>query len=191
MILGITASHGLGVRAGSDMELISTTLLTGNQSSVTFSSLDTYSTTYRHLQVRFTMRPSTTDCTLMARFNGTQTRWDGHFLLGDGGSVTSGRRASDDLGLVYVQDFASTTSSAFATGIIDILDAYSTNKYKTIRMHYGQEGTSGRVALTSSAFASTNATTSFALSVGTGSVAPWQGINFTSGSRFSIYGIKG
>jgi hypothetical protein len=56
--LGILSAAGAGGGGplASDYELISTQILTSPQSSITFSSLGTYSSTYKHLQVRAVAR---------------------------------------------------------------------------------------------------------------------------------------
>jgi hypothetical protein len=77
------------------------------------------------------------------------------------------------------------TNGAFAAGVIDLLDAYSTTKNTTIRTLQGVPQTSNVVALSSGVFLSTSSITSigFAVQGGNGS--------YVSGCRFSIYGIKG
>jgi hypothetical protein len=76
------------------------------------------------------------------------------------------------------------TASAFAAGIMDILDAFSTTKFKTVRSLSGQVGNDNALSLQSGLYRSTNAATSV-------TVLNWDGANLAANSRFSIYGIKG
>jgi cytochrome P450 len=74
------------------------------------------------------------------------------------------------------------TASAFGAGVVDILDSYSTTKNKTIRAFYGKATASNRIALSSGFWNNTAALTQVRFSaIG----------SFVTGSRFSLYGIKG
>jgi hypothetical protein len=101
-------------------------------------------------------------------------------LFGDASSVGSGVYTPKDK--IYLGN-SSITSNQFTAVVIDLLDVYSTTKNKTIRALYGSSGTPNVVQLLSGAWFSTSSTTS--LTVGRLSN------NFTNGSRFSLYGIKG
>ena len=187
--LGIFSAAGAGgVAAVSEYELIESTILTSSQASVTFSSLGTYSSTYKHLQIRFVARSDrnqNADSSFM-RFNGdTGSNYSWHSLrVADTSAVASeaataqsymrsGRLASD-----------TTTASVFAASIIDILDPYSTSKNTTIRYFDGfMAATSNWIELGSGAWYNTSALTSITLD-------QVFGTNFVSGSRFSLYGLK-
>jgi hypothetical protein len=77
-----------------------------------------------------------------------------------------------------------TTASAFGAGVIDILDAYSTTKNKTMRTLNGLSGGEVNIRVGSGLWRNTNAITSV-------TIFDADSTNLVTGSRFSIYGIKG
>jgi hypothetical protein len=175
-----------GVAAPSSYELISTTTLGANATSVVFSSIVS---TYSHLQIRVTSRSDRAFGvdTLGLRFNADSTsNYNAHFLYNNGSTITS-----TDLGIntwiysAYIPD-SSVTASVFGSAVIDVLDYKATTKNKTIRSIYGSStgGTYPRNGMHSGVWLSTNAITSITL-------LPVAGTNLVSGSRFSLYGIKG
>ena len=174
--LGIFSAAGAGGGALSDYELIQTTVLGSSQPSVTFSSLDTYSSTYKHLQLRYVWN-STSSAEVNVRYNGdTGSNYRRHYLQGDGSSVISASDLSAAVGGYNI------VTNPTAT-IIDILDFSNSSKTKTSRTMWGFT-TSGYIALASGLwFATPQAITSIVLSPTAG--------NFATGSRFSLYGIKG
>ena len=179
--------------AGNDFshyELISTTVLGTATSSVTFSSLGDYSATYRHLQIRYVARTSRTETIdqLRLRINGnTSSSYASHRLISNpsGGNVQSSafiNETSIDLSLITGN---TATSNVFSSGVVDLLDAYSSSKNKTTRTLAGTNGADfHRVMLFSGLFNNTGSVTSLQL-------LPLTGPNFVIGSRFSLYGIKG
>jgi hypothetical protein len=182
--LGILAASG-GV-AGS-YDLLETTILGTASSEVLFSSLATYASDYKHLQVRYTTRSTraATADNLGVRFNGiTTASYSHHRIYGDGSTVASynGANATYMLGDSTIGNTA--TANVFSAGVIDILDAYSTTKNKTIRILCGH-ALSGHnaIELVSGAFYNTASLTSFSLFALTG--------NVVAGTRVSLYGIKG
>ncbi len=186
--LGIFSAAGAGGGVSlSDYELITTATISGSSSEIVLSSLDTYSSTYKHLQVRFTLRSSrsATDDAAVVRFTGGGGSHVSHRLVGNGSTVTS---AADTSGThMYIGQIpaANFTASAFHGGVIDILDAYSTTKNKTIRVLAGRPGTNNEIALHSGFYFGSTAAVS-AIYIGNAN-----GGNFTSTSRISIYGTKG
>jgi hypothetical protein len=187
--LGILAGSG-GVEG--DYELIATEILTSSQSSVTFSDLGDYSSTYKHLQVRFSARTTETSFNrsdLIVRINGdSSTNYDSHYLFATGstGNVSSGSDVSSSW--IYAGSITSNfdTSGSFGVGIFDLLDAYSTTKNKTGRSLAGRMGGSFPyiIALNSGHWRSTSSVTSLTFSI-------LDAENLVAGSRFSIYGLKG
>jgi hypothetical protein len=183
---GVLSAAGAGGVAGA-YELIETTILGTNTSSVTFSSLATYASTYKHLQIRATGKTdrtaSNTDF-LLLRFNGdTGSNYARHLLAGDGSVVVSGAGTSTTS--ISVERFAgNATTNFFGAAVIDILDAYSTTKNKTVRSLGGLAGDVNQITLNSGVYLNTSSTTSLTLAVGGGT-------NILTGSRFSLYGIKG
>jgi hypothetical protein len=185
---GVLSAAGAGV-VGGDYELISTTVLGTATSSVTFSSLGDYSSTYKHLQIRMTGRTSRVAQFdyINLRLNGdTGNNYTAHYVYGDGSSVQSGFEGAS-ISRAFVGTFAgnSATASIFGASVFDILDAYSTTKNKTTRALHGvRTGSFQEVFLSSGLYMSTAATNSV-------TILPTVGPNFLTGSRFSLYGIKG
>ena len=180
-----TAGAGGGAAAGA-YELISTTLVSSAVSSVSFD-LTGLSATYKHLQIRSTVRSARSDNadTMRVRFNNiSSSAYSWHHLYGEGSAVGATYGTSDTgmrTGLV-----ASATNSAniYSGVVIDLVDAFGT-KNKTIRTLTGSH-TNGAtyITLASGLWFDTTAATSLQLSVISGN-------NIASGSRFSLYGIKG
>jgi hypothetical protein len=178
-------SQGGGAAAGA-YELIETQLLSTTTASLTFSSIPS---TYKHLQLRATAR-STYNATLGGfayRFNGdTGSNYTYHIIDGDTSLANNFTGASQTNGLVTVITGLTATASAYGAAICDVLDYTNTNKNKTVRSLGGRVSTSGNsnIRMIGSAWLSTSAITSMTLFDHIGG-------SFVSGSRFSLYGIKG
>jgi hypothetical protein len=188
--LGIFSAAGAGgVVAGPAYELIESFVVAGSSTtSVTFSSLGTYSSTYKHLQLRMTARTdrATVVDYVRLRFNGDSgSNYNFHNLSGSAlGGLTSNYETGTQFNLLRA---ASANSSANIFGAIttDILDAYSTTKNKVARTLGGvASSTSSEIVLASGLWSNTASITSIFCGVGGGT-------NFIAGSRFSLYGIKG
>lgn len=173
-----------------DYELISTTILGSTASSVTFSSLDTYSSIYKHLQIRVACMFDTPNSNIQARINGDSgANYARHALRGNGSSASGSRANSINQMLVhYNQDNTSTTEPA--SSVIDFVDAYAA-KNKTMRAFSAT--TSGanknQIYFSSGLWMSTASLTSITIQAGTSFDS--SGGNFRTGSRFSLYGIRG
>ena len=176
-------SQGGSANGGGAFELISTQVLASSASSVTFSSI---SSTYKHLQLRFTAKSASAGGdNLRMQFNSdTANNYAVHYLTGSGSSVASGNAVPWNTALYAQMPSAAHTTDAFGAGIIDILDYGSTNKNKTIRNISGSASTFNIIALTSGVWLNTAVITSLNVYMGTGS-------NIIAGSRFSLYGIRG
>jgi hypothetical protein len=184
--LGILAGSGAG--AASDYQLIATANPSG-VSSFDFGNLGALSSTYRHLEIRYTARanPPTTTTALDLRFNANTTGYARHEFFGSfttaGHSVSINQNRAN-IGLITG---ANAQANVFAAGVIAILDPYSTTKNKTIRTLIGNPNieSGSRVGLSSGLWANTASVTSITLAL--------QNVDtlFVSGSRFSLYGIKG
>lgn len=177
--LGFLAGSGGGV--GTDYELIETVVLGSAQPSITFSNLNTYSSTYKHFQIRSTHAWTSSGATDLAmRLNAdTGTNYDWHSLRGNGSSVDS--IAGTNTNYIRLGFVADTT---FGGSVTDILDAYSSSKNKTVRTLVGNSGGGFTgINLSSGAWRNTNSITSVTILTGSN--------NFATGSRFSLYGIKG
>jgi hypothetical protein len=186
--LGIFSAAGAGGGVAlSDYELISTQVLGSATPSVTFD-VSSFASTYKHLQIRFTGRTATSQYgqEFTLRFNGVSSNsYSWHFLRGTGSNTSTGGSTTNAM---YVGQFTSALSATnnYGFGVVDILDAYSTTKNKTVRgLSSMVDSGLVRVTLYSGLFQSTNATTSLTI----------YSQNFTdninAGSRFSIYGLKG
>jgi hypothetical protein len=166
---------------GSDYELIETQILGSAASSITFSGLATYASIYRHLQVRAVAKTDTTANNGGLRLNGdTGSNYSWHQTVAVPNSVVSAAETSQtSMQLFYL------STTEYGSAVIDLLDAYSTTKNKTLRILQGNTA-SNRVSVTSGLFMSTASTTSITLLANRSGSA-----NYQTGSRFSLYGIKG
>jgi hypothetical protein len=188
--LGIFSAAGAGGGVAlSDYELIETQILGSAQASVVFSSLGTYSSTYKHLQIRATVRTNrgANEDILGIRFNGdTGSNYVTHLLYGTGSSVAAGETFSGGPSTYIYSAFTaagSNTANAFSGHVVDLLDPYSTTKNKTIRQLFGQPA-GNLVGLFSGLWRNTNAISSITL-------FPAIGTTLNATSRFSLYGTKG
>lgn len=188
---GILAASG-GAAPGA-FELISTTVLSSAQSSVTFSGLGTSAAAYKHLQIRYTARSSRAvsypdSVGLQVNGDTTVANYKWHLVGGDSANVASYNGSLSPAGLfVGAAAGGSSNTNAFAANIVDILDFASTNKNKTVRTLGGSSASTGfdnEIRLYSSLWLSTSAITSLVIALTSGN-------NFVTGSRFSLYGSKG
>lgn len=180
---GILSSAG-ALREGT-YELISTTVLTGSATSVTFSNLGDYSTTYRHLQIRAVTRSTNTTGynEHFVTLNGdTGNNYASHTLGGNGSSAFS--NASTSRANMSILPVAGTQlgSNIFGATITDFLDAYSTTKNKTIR---NLGGIAPTLINLNSGFRNNTASITSITYTSSG------GFSYVAGSRFSLYGIRG
>jgi hypothetical protein len=184
--LGIFSAAGAGGATGT-YELIESYVLGSSQTSVTFSNLGNYSSTYKHLQIRYVARTDRNDSIDFSQmtFNAdSATNYSYHYLRGGGSSVSSLAGTSTNFMWGGFLTTANSTASVFSQTVIDILEAYSTSKNKTIKTLSGiNTSVETSIALFSGLWRSTSSVTSITLDQ--------YGTNFVSGSRFSIYGIRG
>ena len=175
-----TGTVSFAAATTSSYELIQTVYLTASQSSITFD-VSGISSDYQHLQIRATARTGAA-ANLKIQYNGdTAGNYSFHYLEGTGSSVISGAgtsQSSGDLGVAVAE------SNVFSGFVVDILDPFETTKFKTGRSFYGA-GTAGSkwLGIMSHNWRSTSAVTSINIAAGAQS--------FQTGSRFSIYGLKG
>lgn len=164
-------------------ESISTTALSTDTASITFSSIPA---TYTHLQIRCIARidQANTDDNVYLRFNGdTGANYAGHYLFADGSTTTAAAAASQNQGVASRTTGANSSASIFGVGICDILDYANTNKYKTARVLTGHDQNgSGLIFLMSTLWQSSSAVTSITLFALTGNMKQY--------SHFALYGIK-
>ena len=192
LLLGVVQAQAFETAAAGSYDLLATTILTSATSSVTFSSLGDYAADYQHLQIRCVTRGSdgaTAFENVRARFNGdTGNNYVWHLLSGNGSSVLSETAGANQSNILAgVSAGGSQPANLFVPAVIDILDFANTSKNTTIRhLSGGPRPTGGenRVSLGSGAWLNTAALTSILL-------FPQAAPNFVSGSRFSLYGIRG
>jgi hypothetical protein len=180
--LGFLAGSGGGVET--DYELIETKLVASATSEISFTSLGTFSSTYKHLQLRMAVRSTraAADDQITLRLNtDTSGNYAWHRILGNGSNVSSTGASSTSTPQLGAIPGSSATANMFAGLVLDILDPYSTTKNKTIRSLNGFAGS--WIALHSILHMSTSSITSIQMFSNSG--------NIEVGSRFSLYGIKG
>lgn len=161
---------------------LETVRLGGNAASVEFTNLERYSD-YQHLQIRAVTRNSdaVTVNGVLIRFNADSgSNYSQHVLFGNGSSVSSAAGTSQTFGVIGLSTRAG--DSDFGVHVTDILDPFVSNKNTTIRSAVGTIGGGTFVQLRSSAWFNTASITSIQVIQ--------NAANFTSGSRFSLYGIK-
>jgi hypothetical protein len=183
--LGIFSAAGAGGGPVGAYELISSTILSSAQSSISFD-VSSLASTYRHLQIRTTTRTvnAGTGVTVLAiRFNGDSgTNYNYHRMWVNGSTVPSDGAANITSGFAGWNFYSG--EGGFSANVCDILDAFSTTKNKTGRFFGGAANTSKFLGLFGFAWRNTNAITSIVLTDSDGS-------NLAIGSRFSLYGIRG
>lgn len=181
-------SAGAGATApANSFELISTTLISSPTGNFNITNIPQ---TYKHLQVRITMRGDGGSVAFGGAFDfhpisGSST-YAQHYMQNSGGSITSVGNSS--LGIINFTDMPAggATSNVFGSVIMDILDYTSTSKNKTVKMlsGYYQDGSYCRIDLRSGLWVNTGALNDIRF-------RPYGVSNFVAGSRFSLYGIKG
>jgi hypothetical protein len=177
--LGYWAAAGAGGGGGGAgaYEQIATAFGTGSSNTVTFSSIPS---TYKHLQVRMAVRVSTADGVAKMQLNGDGgSNYAFHRLIGNGSTVAS----SASSGQTFIWTAITMDNANAASGqIMDILDYANTSKNTTTRLLGGLAISGGQVQLNSGLWLNTAAVTSISF-IGYS--------NWTSDSRFSLYGIRG
>ena len=174
---GILAASGAGAAAA--YEHIQSTILTGSQASVTFSNLNTYASTYKHLQLRMVVGTDPSDSLLMVINGDTGNNYAHHSLIGYPAlQSTPYANASTSTGTFRV----GISSANFSPNIIDILDFSSTSKNTTTRTMSGNVNTQ-IIRMFSGLWNNTAAVTSIEIKS--------ENYLMQIGSRFSLYGIKG
>jgi hypothetical protein len=185
--LGIFSAAGAGgVVAEPAYELITTQILGSASPTITFSSLGTYSSTYKHLQLRIASRSgrSAENDPIFLRFNSDSGSNYAYHEMGPSGGGVYSAAGTSQTSVARAGSSAGSTAAAnaFGASVIDILDAYSTTKNKTTRTLMGVGGNT--ILLTSGAWFNTASITTITLTT-------FSATDFVTGSRFSLYGIKG
>lgn len=186
--LGVLAVAGAGAAGGAAAyELIQTTVLTTTASSVTFSNIPQ---DYKHLQIRAVAKSNESDFTrLQIRANGVSSGvYTSHNLRGNGSTVTTNTTTISATSMLDMFWFPGTFfegENQFGAAVMDILDYANTSKNTTFRSLHGYRPSSytSYIFLSSGLYNQTTAVSSLELSC--------QANSMVSGSRFSLYGIKG
>jgi hypothetical protein len=153
-------------------------------SSITFSSIPS---TYKHLQIRFSVKSPSGLPSLNITYNGdTSSSYTVHTLVGTGSSAyASAATSRTNFPIAWAYGMIATYQNV---AIMDIIDYASTTKNKTARAFYGQDDNSGTssstLELNSGLWINTAAINSLTVTV-TG------GLAYQSGTTISLYGIKG
>jgi hypothetical protein len=190
ILLGILNSQAAAAGGGAAYDLLETQVLTSSASSVTFTGLGSYSD-YKHLQIRgvFKLAVGTSGAfDLYTTFNSdTSGIYATHRLYGTGASVVS--TSSTALSNFTFTDIVPRGADVgeignYGVGVMDILDFSKTTKNTTLRFLAGAYTTEEKtIGLFSGLYNSTSAITAVSLFI--------PGANLFTGSRFSIFGIKG
>lgn len=174
-----------GAASAGAFELI-TTITPNAVSSFSFTSIPS---TYKHLQIRATVRSnySSTNMGFTVTFNGdTAANYSYHTLSNTTGSaVGSGATVSTSAYSGLSNPAGMSTANTFSAMTWDILDYANTNKYKTSRITNGYlaAATTYGINHDGTSWRSTAAINQITFNVVVGSVV--------TGTRFSLYGIKG
>ena len=188
MLNSIVGFLGNGAGGGSgSYESIATVNVGTAVSSITFSSIPA---TYTSLQIRFMGSAgygSYNNTTIRCELNSdtTSTNYYYHTLYGDaGGGVNA---TATQLQKITQGLDSPTTTSIYGVGIIDVHNYAITTQNKTLRAFAGYDTngltSANRVTLSSMLWMNTSAINSIKL-IG-------QDGNWTVGSTFALYGIKG
>jgi hypothetical protein len=170
-------------------ESIASATCTTTEASVTFSNIPQ---NYAHLQIRiWGYNSSGSDRTLWMQFNSDSgSNYRNHYSTGNGSAASSGADSAATVGILPFNASSSQTgfngdSTKASIVIMDILDYTNTNKYTTVRTLGGWDGNgTGYVYIASGLWMNTAAVTSLYFQL------PYS-TSFGSGTRFSLYGIRG
>jgi hypothetical protein len=167
-------------------ELISTSILPSNQSSVVFD-VSTYTSTYKHLQIRAVTRTTssgTGNDEILLRFNSDSgNNYSRRQMQSQNDSFLSNSAS----GISYVRAGETTRngngSNIFGSIVLDIFEAFSSEKRTVVRSFAGTSGYTGTsVALLSGLWNNTAAINQISLQP--------EANSFITGSRFSLYGVR-
>ena len=156
-------------------EKIATTTLGSAQSTVNFTSI---TASYTDLIFIWSYKQDT-DSTVYMRFNGdTNANYSTTGLFGDGSTTSSQRLSNNSNGIWFRSELIS--SSNFNSAIYQFNNYSNTNIFKTVLSRANNAGE--MVGATVGLWRSTSAISS---------IEVWQGgTGFSSGSTFTLYGIK-
>ena len=171
---------GASAAALNSYESIATITGTGSSGTISFTSIPS---TYKHLQVRWMGKSTSTGTYTALTFNGDSgASYARHSIYGNGSSAGVEAYASNSS--MSGGFLTASTDTGFGVAVLDILDYTNTSKNKTLRGLTGRDNNgSGIVALISGAWFSTSAVNRLDIVVNAGS--------WSTTSIFALYGIKG
>jgi hypothetical protein len=149
--------------------------------TVTFSSIPSNFTT---LQIRASFGDAAEN-SLQMRFNGdTGSNYQSSSLEGNGTTVTGNAGYSETtMSIAFRGQGASTSASFLAGAIIDIPKYSTSGTYKTCLSSFGvNQNTTGKMGFTTGVWFNTSVITSITITMAA---------NYSSGTVFSLYGIRG
>lgn len=174
--LGVLAASAVQPAAGA-YEHIQTFDVTSPVTSVTFSNLAQYAGTYRHLQIRTVIFSNQANFIPLRINDNDAASVRSHVIRGRAGGVQTFGEPQGP----YVM-FCGDTSIP-SNSVVDILDAFTSGKNKTVRaMTSHMEGTP-QIAMTTTLITVTDGVSSIR-------IPHPNNFSFNSGSRFSIYGVR-
>jgi hypothetical protein len=188
-----TSARGYGAflpsAAGFAYEQIATQLVGSSSASITFSGIPTI---YKHLQIRFTCKTSSASSPISIAmwFNGdTGANYSSHWIFGEGSGAYADNNAPGNQINLHNASISS-QDNRYGAGVVDVADYSSVSKNKTAKSLHGVfgNGTAGEscISLSGGSWRNTAAISSISFaSTGGGSRT------IESGSRFSLYGIRG
>ena len=183
-ILGIYASQISGhlFAPSGAYDSIATASGTGSSGVITFTSIPS---TYTHLQIRWIAKSTAAGSYSWLNFNNdTASNYANHYLYGDGASALAGADTGQARINLYGSVSTSTASNVYTAHVVDILDYANSNKNTTVRALGGQDNNgSGTMFLSSGLWNITTAISAITITANTA--------NFTTDSKFALYGIKG
>lgn len=152
-------------------------------STITFNSIPS---TYKSLQLRYSVNIAAAGNGIGIRLNGASTNYTTHAIEGNGSTAYAGGATSlDSMWLISVPGNGNVASSYPNVGIVDIIDYASTSKYKTLKAFVGADNNNTTVNgsyidLMSGLYQSTTAVSSLTFRL-TGS---------TMTGTVALYGVK-
>ncbi len=184
-LVGAWVGNGLVTNLGDYESIATTTVGSGGNATITFSSIPR---TYKHLQIRCTSRTNRADVDdiYVVRFNSdTAANYSRHFLLGNGSTTSSFGQGGETYILADGSAGASAAANIFGVCVIDVVDYADTNKFKTLRGLGGiDRNGAGYLTMVSGNWRSTSAIT-------TVTITSLYSSTFQQNSQFALFGIKG
>jgi hypothetical protein len=168
-------------------EIIDKAILTGNQSSVSFTGLGSYSSDYTDLVLKMsTYKDAASAPGLLLKFNGSSSSYSHRYLYGSGSSAGSDSNAYG-IGstAIYVGTVnASDLGANIFTSTEVYIPNFSSSNYKSLSSDSVSENnaTTAYAVFSAGLWSNTAAITSIELTLTTGSFAQY--------SSFYLYGIK-